>query len=155
VPKGGAEGVILAHGSSFGGYTFFVNKDQQLQFSHNYLGLEEYKVIGKNKLPVGKSTIRFEFQATAPPDFKKGTGSPGVGKLFIDGTQVGIGKIERTCPLAYGLSGDGLSCGRDTLTPVSADYGKSREYPFTGTIRRVIVDVGAPGPPPPKTPNRD
>lgn len=155
VPKGGAEGVLIAHGSSFGGYSFFVNKDKKLQFSHNYLGLEEYKIIAKDALPEGKSTLRFDFQVTAPPDFKKGTGAPGAGKLFIDNKLVGSGKIERTCPLAYGLSGDGLSCGRDTLTPVSADYGKAIEYPFTGTIRRVIVDVAAPGQPPPKAPDRD
>jgi len=30
--------------------------------------------------------------------------------------------------------------GRDTLTPVSADY--TGEFPFTGVIRRVTVDVG-------------
>ena len=155
IPKEGAQGVLLAHGSSFGGYTLFVNKDQKLQFSYNYLGLEEYKVVGKERLPEGKSTVRWEFQPTAPPDFKKGTGSPGAGKLFINGKMVGSGQIERTCPLAYGLSGDGLSCGRDTLTPVSADYGKAIEYPFTGTIRRVIVDVAAPKQPMPKTPNRD
>jgi arylsulfatase len=154
VPKGGAQGVLLAHGSSFGGYSFFVNKDQKLQFSHNYLGLEEYKVIAKDKLPEGKAMLRFEFQVTAPPDFKKGTGSPGIGKLFINGKLAGAGKIERTCPLAYGLSGDGLCCGRDTLTPVSADYGKEIEYPFTGAMRRVIVEVAAPGQKLPKAPDR-
>ncbi|HZZ78915.1 MAG TPA: sulfatase-like hydrolase/transferase, partial [Gemmataceae bacterium] len=155
VPKEGAQGVLLAHGSSFGGYTFFVNKDQKLQFSHNYLGLEEYKVIAKEKLPEGKSTVRWEFQVTAPPDFKKGTGSPGVGRLFINNKLVGSGKIERTCPLAYGLSGDGLCCGRDSLTPVSADYAKVVEYPFTGGLRRVIVEVAASKTAPPKTAERD
>ena len=45
IPKGGAEGVLLAQGGMIGGHTFFVNKDQKLQFSHNYVGLEEYKVV--------------------------------------------------------------------------------------------------------------
>jgi arylsulfatase len=93
IPKGGAEGVLLAHGSSFGGYTFFVNKDKKLQFSHNYLGLEEYKVISTDKLPEGKLTLRWQFQATGQPDFKAGKGAPGTGKLFVDGKQVAIGKI--------------------------------------------------------------
>src|SRR5262249_17842604 len=39
IPKKGAEGVLVAHGSSFGGYSFFVNKEGKLQFSYNYLGL--------------------------------------------------------------------------------------------------------------------
>src|SRR5262249_39791815 len=38
IPDKGAEGVLLAHGSSFGGYSFFVNPKGHLQFSHNYLG---------------------------------------------------------------------------------------------------------------------
>jgi arylsulfatase len=155
IPKGGAHGVLLAHGSSFGGYSFFVNKEQKMQFSYNYLGLEEYKIVAKDPLPEGKAKLRWEFQVTAPPDFKKGTGSPGIGKLFINDKLAGTGTIERTCPLAYGLSGDGLCCGRDTLTPVSVDYGKAIEYPFTGSIRRVIVEVAAPGQKLPKTPDRD
>jgi arylsulfatase len=155
VAKDGGTGVLLAHGSSFGGYTFFVNKDRKLQFSYNYLGIEEFKVISKDTIPDGKATLRWEFTVTGPPDFKAGKGAPGAGKLLINGTQVGSGKIAVTCPIAYGLSGDGLSCGRDTLTPVSADYGKEIEYPFTGSIRRVVVDVGSAQAPPPKAPPRD
>ena len=155
IPKGGAEGVLIAHGSSFGGYSFFVNKDQKLQFSHNYLGLEEYKVISTDKLPTGKLTVTWQFQVTGPPDFKAGKGAPGTGKLFVNGKQAAIGKIAVTCPLAYGLSGDGLSCGRDTLTPVSADYYGRGEYAFTGAIRRVIVDIGNDQKQMPKAPERN
>jgi arylsulfatase A-like enzyme len=153
VPKGGAQGVLLAQGGMIGGMTFFVNKDQNLQFSHNYVGLEEYKVISKDKVPEGKLTLSMQFQVTGPPDFKAGKGAPGTATLFVNGKQVGIGKIAVTCPLAYSLSGDGLSCGRDTLTPVSADY--HGENAFTGTIRRVIVDIGNDQKPMPKTPDRD
>src|SRR5262249_12483715 len=138
---------------SFGGYSFFVNKEGRPQFSYNYLGIEEFKIISKDKLPPGKATVRWEFTKTGPPDFKLGKGAPGAGKLFINGKQVGEGKIGVTCPIAYGLSGDGLSCGRDTLTPVSADYGY--EFPFTGTIRQVTVDVGGDAHPAPEPRPRD
>ena len=130
---------MLAQGGSFGGISFFVNKDQKLQYSHNYMGLEEYKVIAKEKIPTGKATLRMEFQVTGPPDFKVGKGAPGIVRLFANGKKVGEGKIAVTCPLAYSLSGDGLCCGRDTLTPVSADY--HAEYPFTGTIHQVTVNL--------------
>lgn len=153
IPKGGAQGVLLAHGGMIGGYTFFVNKDQKLQYSHNYVGLEESKVISSEKLPEGKLTLSMQFQVTGPPDLKSGKGAPGTVTLFVDGKQVGIGKIAVTCPLAYSLSGDGLSCGRDTLTSVSADY--HGENTFTGTIRRVIVDVAPPKGEQPKAPDRD
>lgn len=153
VPAGGASGVLLAHGSSFGGYTFFVTKDRKLQFSHNYLGLKEYKIVSKEAIPTGKVALRWEFTRTGPPDFKRGKGAPGRGKLFINGKEVGAGTIEVTCPLAYGLSGDGLSCGRDSLTPVSADY--RGENGFTGRIRRVVVDVGNDRHPAPAPKDRD
>jgi arylsulfatase A-like enzyme len=153
ISKEGAEGVLLAHGSSFGGYSFFVNKTGKLQFSHNYLGLEEFKVVSSAKVPAGKVALRWEFTRTGAPDFKRGKGAPGNGKLFINGQEVGQGNIAVTCPLAYGLSGDGLSCGRDTLTPVSADY--TSEYPFTAAIRRVVVDVGADRHPAPAPAQRD
>jgi arylsulfatase len=153
VPKDGTQGVLLAHGSSFGGYTFFVNKDRRLQFSYNYLGIEEFKVVSEDAIPSGAVSLRWEFKRTGPPDFKLGKGAPGVGTLFVNGKEAGSGKIAVTCPLAYGLSGDGLSCGRDTLTPVSADY--RGENPFTGVIRRVVVDVGNDGHPAPKPKERD
>jgi len=142
IPKEGAKGVLLACGGSFGGYTFFVNKDQKLQFSYNYLGVDEYKTISSDKVPAGKVTFRWEFTRTGVPDFKVGKGAPGTGKLFINGKQVGEGKIAVTCPIAYGLSGDGLSCAKDTGTAVSADYFGS-EFPFTAKIYRVVVEVGA------------
>jgi len=139
IPKTGAEGVLLAHGSSFGGYTFFV-KDSKLCYAHNYLGLQEFK-IAAGKVPQGKTSLRLEFARTGPPDFKIGKGAPGIASLFIDGKKVGEVKVDVTCPLAYGLSGDGLSCGRDTLTAVSADYENRDEFVFTGTIHRVTVDL--------------
>ncbi len=150
IPKGGAQGVLLADGGTFGGYSFFVNKKQQLQFSYNYVGLEEFRVVSKEKVPEGKVTLRWEFTKSGVPDFKVGKGAPGTGKLFINGKQVGQGKIAVTCPIAYTLSGDGLCCGWDSVTPVSADY--RGDYYFNGVIHHVTVDVSkdqhqAPAPP--------
>ena len=141
IPRGGAQGVLLANGGSFAGYSFFINKDRKLQYSHNYLAIEEYKVVSDEKVPAGTVTVKMEFKVTGPPDFKVGKGAPGTVTLFINGKQVGRGDIPVTCPIAYGLSGDGLSCGRDTCSAVSEDYMGS-EFPFTGAIRRVFVDIG-------------
>lgn len=153
IPEDGATGVLLAHGSSFGGYTFFINKDHKLQFSHNYVGLKEFKIVSTEKVPTGKVTLRWQFTTTGPPDIAAGKGAPGSGKLFVNDKEVGEGEIPVTCAIAYGLSGDGLCCGRDSLTPVSADY--HGENPFTGVIRRVIVNVAAAQHPAPKGPERD
>ena len=42
IPEGGAEGVLLAHGSWFAGYALYV-QDGRLHYVHNFLGLAEYR----------------------------------------------------------------------------------------------------------------
>ena len=64
----------------------------------------------------------------------------GWGRLFIDGRPVGKMEIPVTVPLAIALSGEGLCCGWDSLTVACSAY--RAEFPFTGTIRKVTVDVG-------------
>jgi arylsulfatase A-like enzyme len=142
IPKDGAKGVLIANGGTFAGYSFFINKDQKLQYSHNYVGIKEYKVISDQKVPTGKVTLRMEFKKTGAPDFATGKGAPGKVTLFINEKAVGSGDIPVTVPIGYSLSGDGLSIGMDTLSAVSLDYMGST-FPFTGgVIQRVTIDVG-------------
>jgi hypothetical protein len=155
IAKDDAKGVLIANGGTFAGYTLFINKDQKLQYSHNYVAIEEYKVISTEKVPTGKVTLRMEFKKTGPPDFKVGKGAPGTVTLYINDKVVGSGEIPVTVPIGYSLSGDGLSVGRDTLSAVSLDYAGSN-FPFTGgVIRRVTVDIGNDQHPTPKAPERD
>jgi hypothetical protein len=139
IPEDGAEGVLLAQGGRFAGYSFFV-KDKRLHYVHNYVGLQETEVTSSVDIPTGETTLRYEFETTGPPDFANGKGSPGVGRLFIDGKKVGEQKIPVTVPLAFALSGEGLCCGWDSLTPACSAY--EGEFRFSGTIRKVVVDIG-------------
>jgi arylsulfatase len=99
IPEEGAEGVLLAQGGRFAGYSFFV-KDNRLNYVHNYVGLEEHTVSSSVELPVGSVELRYEFERTGPPDFAAGKGSPGVGRLYIDGNKVGEAQIPAgtACP---------------------------------------------------------
>ena len=59
--------------------------------------------------------------------------------MYVDGQKVAEGKIPKTEPYAY--SGDeGVDVGMDNETPVSNDY-KERDNKFTGTIKKITVDV--------------
>jgi arylsulfatase len=138
IPDGGAEGVLLAQGGRFAGYSFFV-KDDRLHYVHNYVGLEEHTVTSSVELPVGAVTLRYEFERTGPPDFAAGKGSPGIGRLYIDGSKVGETEIPVTVPLAFALSGEGLCAGWDSLSPAASAY--SDEFRFSGTIRQVVVEL--------------
>jgi arylsulfatase len=56
---------------------------------------------------------------------------------------VGEGEIPRTVPNMFDLTAEGLCCGYDSGVPVTDDY--TAPFRFTGTIKRVVVDLdGAP-----------
>jgi hypothetical protein len=111
---------------------------------------QEFTVRSSRELAAGEHTLRFEFERTGPPNFAQGRGAPGVGRLFIDGQQVGEMDIPVTVPISFALSGEGLCCGWDSLSPAVSAY--QGEFPFTGTIRRVTIDIEpAVAAPPPDT----
>ena len=80
------------------------------------------------------------FETKGPPNLANGKGTPGIGRLFVDGQKVGEQEIPVTVPLAFALSGEGLCCGWDSLTPACSAY--ENEFRFSGTIRKVIVNIG-------------
>ncbi|MFI5419498.1 MAG: arylsulfatase [Nitrososphaerales archaeon] len=136
---GGAEGIILTQGSRFGGYSLFV-KNNRLVYVYNYVGLNLYRIISNIDVPAGRSTLKFEFQATGKPDVLNGKGAPGVGRLMINGTVVGEASIPLTIPVMYALTGCGLTCGYGNGESVSVDDYQA-PFKFTGKIREVVVEI--------------
>jgi arylsulfatase len=130
IPENGAEGVLLAQGSRFAGYSLFV-KEGTLHYVHNYLGLAQYWVRSTERIPPGEHVLRYEFTKTGE--------HRGDGRLLVDGREVGRGTIEQTVPNVFDVTAEGLCCGYDSGLPVTDEY--RAPYRFTGTIRRVIVDV--------------
>ena len=136
IPEDGAEGVLLAQGGQFAGYSFYI-KDKKLHYTHNYVGQQEYTLNSSSEVPTGERILKYEFEVTGPPDFSQGKGTPGIGRLFIDGKKVAESKIPVTVPITFSLSGEGMCCGWDSLSPASSDY--SGEFRFTGSIKKVDV----------------
>ncbi len=134
---GGDEGVLVCHGSNIGGYTLFM-QDGRLHYVHNYVGAQELPVSSDRQVPAGKHSLRYEFEPTGPPDLRAGKGAPGIGKLFVDGEQVGQAELAVTVPLVFGIGG-GLTVGRNPGSAVSQMY--TTPFAFTGTIFTVTVDV--------------
>ena len=133
----GDEGVLACHGSNVGGYVLFV-QDGKLHYVHNYVGAEELEVCSDGPVPAGRHALRYEFEPTGAPDLMAGRGTPGIGRLFVDGEQVGQAELPVTIPLALGL-GSGFAVGRNPGSATSARY--TSPFPFTGTISKVTVDV--------------
>jgi arylsulfatase A-like enzyme len=126
--QAGANGVIVAQGGRFGGFSFFVNNGKPT-FVYNYLGLEKFTVASSQALSPGKHNIVYEFKSDG------GLGKGGVGTVTIDGNKAGEGRIEKTQPGPFSVD-DLADVGTDDGTPVT-DYGKSRK--FTGTLSKVTI----------------
>jgi arylsulfatase len=132
IPPGGAEGVLLAHGSWFAGYSLYM-KDRRLHYVHNYLGLMEYRISSTEEIAPGAAILQFRFTRTGE---HRGTGS-----LHLGDRLIGQGEIPHTVPAVIETSGEGLCCGYDSGLPVTDHY--RAPFRFTGRIARVVVDVGA------------
>jgi arylsulfatase len=130
-----AEGVLFAHGGVGGGHSLYL-QGGRLHYVYNWLGERIQKVSSDVEVEAGKHVFTAEFQKTG----EEATGSAtGTLTLYVDDDEVGSGDVT-TQPGFFALTGDGLSIGRDSASPVSADY--AAPFPFTGgTIDRVIVDV--------------
>ena len=137
IPESGAEGVLIAQGSNYGGWSLFM-QNKHLVYAFNYLQLKEYIIESDIEVPPGDVTLGFEFQGSGEPDVMNGKGVPGIGRLFINGQQVGETEIADNVVVVYS-STEGIDCGRDAITAVSKRY--KAPYAFTGDLKKVTIDV--------------
>jgi arylsulfatase A-like enzyme len=139
IPDGGAEGVLFAHGSRFGGHALYV-KNNRLHYVYNFVGSFEQKISSDAAIPAGPCTLSAAFskEGEEPVGHAYGTLT-----LAVNNKKIGGGRIK-TQPGKFGL-GSGLLVGRDEGEGVTEDYPGGRPWRFTGRLRQVTVDVsGAP-----------
>jgi arylsulfatase len=138
IPTKGAEGVLFAHGSAFGGHALYVKEDR-LHYVYNFIGMAEQVVVATEAVPTGDKLIlaaSFDKDGEDPPGVANGMLS-----LWHGETKVGEGRIK-TQPGKFMIAGEGLCIGRDGGSGVTTDYPGTEPWRFTGgTIRRVAVDV--------------
>jgi arylsulfatase len=132
IPQGGANGVILAQAGRFGGWSFYL-QDGKPTYTYNWLGLKRYTVAGEQAVPAGKATIRFEFVYDGG-----GVGKGGTGTLYVNGKNVGTGRIDQTQCCAFSAD-EGADVGADEGTPVTEAY--QVPFHFTGKIDQVTIEL--------------
>jgi arylsulfatase len=134
IGHGGADGVMVAQGGAFAGWSFYLHEGRP-KYCHNLAGLMRFYVEGTEVVAAGTHQVRMEFAYDGGGLAKGGTAS-----LFIDGKPAGEGRINATVPMIY--SGDETcDVGSDTGTPVSEDYsGESSR--FTGKVNWVELEIG-------------
>jgi arylsulfatase A-like enzyme len=133
VPEGGAEGVIVAQGGAFGGWTLYA-KDGKPAYCYSLFGLQRFKVYGEEAIPSGEHQIRLEFAYDGG-----GLGKGGTATLYLDGKQVAEGRVDGTVPMMFSAD-ETTDVGSDSATPVTDDLRPS-ETEFNGQVRWVQIDI--------------
>lgn len=135
IPEGGANGVILAQGGRFGGWSLYM-KDGSPAYTYNFLGLERFTVASAGAIPEGAATVVLDFVCDGG-----GLGKGGMATLSVNGKTVAEGRIEKTQPLIFSAD-ETADVGLDNQTPVAEGIGIGREETrFTGTIHKVTLEV--------------
>jgi arylsulfatase A-like enzyme len=135
IPRGGANGVILAQGGRFGGWSLYM-KDGRPVYTYNFLGHSRYTVAAPSALPAGPATVKLDFAYDGG-----GVGKGGVATLSVDGKTVAEGRIEKTQPLIFSAD-ETADVGLDNQTPVAEGIGVgAQQTRFTGTIHKVTIEV--------------
>jgi arylsulfatase A-like enzyme len=133
VPEGGVEGVIIAQGGAFAGWSLYV-RDRKPRYAYNLLGLQHFSVEGGSEIPAGEHQVRMEFTYDGG-----GLAKGGRVELFVDGESTGEGRLEATLPLIFSAD-ETCDIGADTGSPVTPEY-TSENSRFTGGIDWVQIDV--------------
>jgi arylsulfatase len=133
VPAKGAEGVIIAQGGRFGGWSLYARAGKA-KFYYNVLGIKSFGIEATTPIPTGKTQVRMEFAYDGGGMAKGGTVT-----LYCDGKEVGKGRVEQTQGIIF--SGDETTdVGYESGTTVSPDY-TAHTSRFNGRINWVQIDL--------------
>jgi arylsulfatase A-like enzyme len=133
VPEAGAEGVIIAQGGSIGGWSLYATGGTP-KYCYNLLGIQRFYVEADRRLPAGRHQVRMEFTYDGG-----GLGKGGTVRLYVDGEQVGEGRVAATAAMVFSAD-DTCDVGMEGGAVVSEDYGP-RGNQFTGEVNWVQIDL--------------
>ena len=134
VPDGGADGVVVAQGGEFAGWSLYLHEGKPT-YCHNLLGMARFKIGGETTVAAGTHQIRMEMAYDGG-----GLGKGGDVTIYVDGEKSGEGRVDATVPMVYSAD-ETCDVGSDGGSPVSDDY-TSEGSRFTGTVNWVQLDIG-------------
>jgi arylsulfatase len=134
------DGVLATQGGRFGGWGLLLI-DNKPEFHYAFSNQEElkYSVASDARLAAGNHTIKLDFKYHGP-----GAGKSGTGTLSVDGVQVAQREILQTIPVRFSLD-ETFDIGMDTGTPVVEKYVDKMPFKFTGTLKKVVIELGKSG----------
>ncbi len=130
IPPQGAQGVLVAMGGRFGGYSLYV-REGRLHYWYNNSGLEQTCFSSETPLPPGPCQLAIDFTYDGG-----GQGRGGEVRLLVNGERVGGGRLARTVPRIFAR--ETFDIGMDLNSPVG-DY--DAPFAFDGTLRQLVVEL--------------
>lgn len=125
-----ANGVIVAAGSLFGGWSFYLKAGRPVAYAAaSQLPGQQTRVAAPTALNPGHNQVRFEFDPS---------GASGLMRISVNDTEVARGTIA-SVPRALAGVGETFDIGRDSNAPVSDEY--QNEGVFDGEIHKIEIDV--------------
>lgn len=107
-----ATGVIACQGGNMAGWSLYLSTNGAATFHYNWFGHVHTSVCAPTPLSPGRHQVVVHFL------YDGGFGAGGDLVLSIDGEIVGTGRLERTVPIVYSMSGETFDVGFDTGSPV-------------------------------------
>lgn len=138
VGANGGQGVLLAQGGRFGGYSFFLT-DGHPAFTYNLTPAHVTRLLAPQPLTSGphKLSARLGLDRETPK-------SGGVLILAVDGHEVGRVRVEQTFAQVISHT-EGMDVGSDAISPVDSSYTTSSSK-FDGVLRQLVVTLGSGAP---------
>ena len=130
VPTAGAEGVTVCQGGNMAGWSLYLDAGGVPTYTYKWFGHEHTIVQAGTPLSPGRHLVQVVFA------YDGGFGAGGDVAMLLDGSLAASGRIERTVPLVYSMSGETFDVGTDTGSPVG-------HYPhnYTCTARSIGVTI--------------
>jgi arylsulfatase len=132
IPENGANGVLVADGGRFSGYTLFLDQGR-LTFTYNGTAPRVYRIVSSTRVPAGRHRLAADFQ------YAGGIGGPATLVLTLDGKEVARGRVEHSNPVLISHT-EGLDVGEDSVSPVDPSYSVESSK-FTGQIERLTISL--------------
>ena len=106
------QGVIVCQGGNMAGWSLYLDDKARPVFHYNWFGHEHSSFVSADSLNVGKHLIEVLFA------YDGGFGAGGTVSMVVNKFEVATGRIEKTVPLVFSMSGETFDVGVDTGSPV-------------------------------------
>ncbi|MDA2968984.1 MAG: arylsulfatase [Actinomycetota bacterium] len=105
-------GVIACQGGNMAGWSLYLDDMARPTFHYNWFGHEHTSFASAKSLNVGKHLIEVLFA------YDGGFGAGGIVSMLVNKSEVAAGRIEKTVPIVFSMSGETFDVGIDTGSPV-------------------------------------